>query len=112
MNEQLLGKNVEFFQALGHPTRLAIVELFRGASELAVGQISEQLQLEQTNASQHLAILRSKQILKCQKEGNRVLYSLRDRRLIHILDLIGEHSLRRLREMLEIISPLGDEESR
>ncbi len=112
MNERLRRMNAEFFQALGHPTRLAIVELFRDGGELAVGQICERLRLEQTNASQHLAILRSKQIVQYQKKGNKVLYSLRDRRLVRILDLIGEHSLRRLREMLELFSPQAEEDPR
>jgi len=41
-----------------------------------------------------------------------VAHYLRDRRLVRILDLIGEHSLRRLREMLELFSPLGEEDFR
>ncbi|HML16992.1 MAG TPA: metalloregulator ArsR/SmtB family transcription factor, partial [Bryobacteraceae bacterium] len=65
------------FQALAHPTRIAIVELLRDG-ELSAGQLIDKLGLEQANASQHFAVLRAKQIVVNRKEGNQVFYSLRD----------------------------------
>ena len=56
------------FHALAHPTRIAIVELLRDEGEVPVSRIYEQLGLEQANASQHLAVLRSKQIVSGKKE--------------------------------------------
>lgn len=52
---------------------------------LRVGEISpakliDRLGIEQANASQHLSILRAKMIVVSRKEGNHVLYSLRDPR--------------------------------
>src|SRR6266699_5891787 len=74
------------FQALGHPTRIAIVELLRDEGEIPVARIHEQLGLEQANVSQHLAVLRAKQIVVGRKEGNQVFYSLRDRIIGRVLD--------------------------
>ena len=69
MTEELRRFKAEIFQALAHPTRIAIVELLRNG-ELSAGQLIEQLGLEQANASQHLAVLRGKQIVVNRKEGN------------------------------------------
>ena len=80
----------EIFQALAHPTRIAIVELLRNG-EKSAGQLIEELQLEQANASQHFAVLRSKQIVVNRKEGNQVFYSLRDPALIEVLDILKRY---------------------
>lgn len=69
MSQQLRRFKAEIFQALAHPTRIAIVELLRNG-EMSAGQLIEQLGLEQANASQHLAILRTKHVVVNRKDGN------------------------------------------
>jgi len=65
------------FQALGHPTRIAIVEYLR-QGELTVNKLCEKVGVEQANASQHLAILRTKFVVETRKEGNQIHYRLRN----------------------------------
>src|SRR5438034_8887384 len=91
------------FQALAHPTRIAIVELLRDAKEVPVSGIYERLGLEQANASQHLAVLRSKQIVVGRKDGNQVFYSLRDPILGKVLNLMREYFQAHLNEALELL---------
>ena len=81
MKDALRRFKAEIFQALAHPTRIAIVEALRDG-ELPAGKLIEKLELEQANASQHFAILRTKQIVVNRKAGNQVFYSLRDPVLI------------------------------
>src|SRR5436190_10010720 len=88
MHGELRRFKAGVFQALGHPTRIAIVELLRDEGEVPVTRIYEQLELEQANVSQHLAVLRAKQIAVGRKEGNQVFYSLRDPILGKILNLM------------------------
>lgn len=98
----------EIFQALAHPTRIAIAEVLR-KEELSAGRIIELLELEQANGSQHLAVLRAKRIVTARKEGNQVFYSLRDRALGEILDSLRAYFQRYLREAkadLETVSRL------
>ncbi len=78
------------FQGLAHPTRIAIVESLRDR-ELSAGKLIELLELEQANASQHLGVLRSKQIVVGRKEGNQVFYSLRDPALSEVLDIMNRY---------------------
>lgn len=90
------------FQALGHPTRVAIVELL-SQEEMSVGQLCEQVGVEQANASQHLAVLRSKHIVDSRKEGNQIFYRLRDPLLGEVLEKMREYFFAHLEEATEML---------
>lgn len=105
MTHELRRFKADIFQALAHPTRIAIVEALRNR-EMSAGMLIEQLGLEQANASQHFAVLRSKQVVVNRKEGNQVFYSLRDPVLIKVLDILKRYfysHLSQTRSMLEEI---------
>lgn len=90
MSDALRQFKAEVFQALAHPTRIAIVELLRDGP-MPAGKLMERLGIEQANASQHLSVLRAKQIVLNRKEGNQVFYSLRDPILGDVLDLMRRY---------------------
>lgn len=90
------------FQALAHPTRVAIVE-YLASGELTVGQLCEKVGVEQANASQHLAVLRNRQIVQTRKAGNQIFYSLRDPAFGRVLEALREYYLAHLSEMLELL---------
>lgn len=90
MEDALRQFKSEIFQGLAHPTRIAIVELLR-EGDLSAGQLIDKLGIEQANASQHLAVLRAKQIVVSRKVGNQVYYSIRDRALIEVLDILRRY---------------------
>jgi ArsR family transcriptional regulator len=90
MGDALRRFKSEIFQALAHPTRIAIVEALRDG-ELSAGQLIERLGIEQANASQHLAILRAKHVLVNRKAGNQVFYSIRDPALIKVLEILRRY---------------------
>jgi len=80
----------DIFQALAHPTRIAIVEQLRDG-EVSAGTLLAKLPVEQANLSQHLAILRAKQVVVSRKSGNQVHYMLRDPVLTDVLDLLKQY---------------------
>ena len=90
MPDLLRRFKAEIFQALGHPTRIAIVEQLRDG-ELSAGELIERVGVEQANLSQHLAVLRAKLIVSNRKEGNQVFYTLRDPLLIKVLDIMRRY---------------------
>lgn len=109
MPDSLRRFKAEIFQALAHPTRIAIVEALRDG-ELSAGQLISQLNLEQANASQHLAVLRSKQVLVNRKAGNQVFYSLRDPVLVDVLDILRRYfhsQLSETKSMLEEVAQVS-----
>lgn len=80
----------QIFQALAHPTRIAVVEALR-SGERGAGALLAELQIEQANLSQHLAVLRAKQVVLTRKAGNQVYYRLRDPVLTRVLDLLKRY---------------------
>lgn len=102
MPDQLREFKARIFQALAHPTRVAIVEaLCQG--ELPAGAIIDRLGLEQANVSQHLAVLRSKNIVVSRKEGNQVFYALRDPLLKDVLDTMRRYFQAHMQEALAML---------
>jgi len=97
MPDTLRRFKADFFQALAHPTRIAILEQLR-EGELSAGALMERLSLEQANASQHLSVLRTKRVLINRKAGNQVFYAVRDPLVIQILDLMKEYFYTQLSE--------------
>src|SRR5689334_4073057 len=106
MPDDLRRFKSEIFQALAHPTRIAIVETLRGG-ELSAGKLIQQLGIEQANASQHLAILRSKHVLVNRKVGNQVFYSIRDTALIKVLDILRGYFYSQLSSTVSMLEEVG-----
>jgi DNA-binding transcriptional ArsR family regulator len=106
MEDRLRKFKADIFQALANPTRIAIVELLRDAGEVPVTHIHDFLGIEQANTSQHLAILRSKRIVLTRKQGNQVFYSLRDKALGKVLDLLKKYFISQLTEESEMLTTM------
>lgn len=91
----------DFFRALAHPVRIRILELLAGGGR-AVQDLQQALGLEQPVVSQHLAVLRGKNIVNARKEGTTVNYTLGDPLITDLLrtareifnhQLVGTRSL-------------------
>ena len=108
MQNTLREYKARVFQALAHPTRVAILEVLR-EGEMPAGAIQERLGVEQANVSQHLAILRSRQIVNTRKEGNQVFYSLRHKVLIKVLDLMRQYFQAHLHESVQMLDEIQAE---
>jgi ArsR family transcriptional regulator len=90
------------FQALAHPTRIAIVEHLSQA-ELSVGQLCDKVGVEQANASQHLAILRNKHIVETRRVGNQTFYRLHDPAFGKVLEALRNYFVSHIAETLELL---------
>ncbi|MGC4047332.1 MAG: metalloregulator ArsR/SmtB family transcription factor [Armatimonas sp.] len=108
MRNSLQRFKADCFQGLAHPTRVAIVEQLR-SGELSAGTLIGRLGLEQANASQHLAILRTKNIVVSRREGNQVFYSIRDQALIEVLDILKRYFYEHLSQTQGVIEELRED---
>ena len=108
MQDSLRRFKADIFQALAHPTRIAIIEMLRDG-EVSAGTIFERLGVEQANASQHLAVLRAKRLVHNRKEGNQVFYSLRSPRLTEVLDAMRRFFEEHLNEAMEMLAEIKQE---
>jgi ArsR family transcriptional regulator len=73
--QSTLDARAEVFKALGHPTRLAIVDMLAGG-ERCVCDLNEEIKADLSTVSRHLAVLRNVGILSSEKRGNQVFYKL------------------------------------
>jgi len=90
------NKVASFFKAIAHPTRINILRAIE-ENDFCVNDISDLLELNQPNTSQHLAILKNKNILLKTKKGNEVCYRIKDRSIMQLIES-AEAIIERLRE--------------
>ena len=101
----------EIFQALANPTRIAVLdELRRG--ELTVGGIMARIDVEQSNLSQHLAVMRARQIVMARKSGNQVFYSVRDPLIFRVLDLMRHYFQNQVSQSIGLLEENGGSRSK
>ena len=105
MRDSLRRFKADIFQALAHPTRIAILELL-STGELSAGVLIEKLGMEQASVSQHLAVLRAKQLVVNRKAGNQVFYSIRDPLIVEVLNLMRTYFHAHLKESLEMLDEM------
>ena len=66
----------EFFKALSHPARIAILKYLAETKTCITGDISDELPLSRSTVNQHLAELRKAKLIKGHIEGVNTKYCL------------------------------------
>ncbi len=85
-----LRKAVLVLRAVNHKLRQKIIDLLEENSKMTVTDIYIKLRLEQSVASQHLAILRRAGVVAADRQGKFIYYSLDADRLNQISRLVEE----------------------
>lgn len=80
-------QKAEKLKAIAHPHRLCIVKGLI-ENECNVSKIQECLQLPQSTVSQHLTKLKSAGIIKGRRKGLEVCYSVVDKSIIDVVNLL------------------------
>ena len=79
----------EVFQALGHSTRLAIVDILKDG-EMCVCDIAAAVSAERSNVSRHLGMMVSAGVLSSRKDGLRMIYKLETRCVVGFLNCVTD----------------------
>lgn len=108
MNLEMQRFKADFFKALSHPLRIKILELL-SEGEMSVNELQSLVGSEGSAMSQQLSILRSKNIVVGTKEGNRVIYSLRDPMIVELLQVARKIFNNHLIDVLNTLDKLSDE---
>ncbi|MEW5984667.1 MAG: metalloregulator ArsR/SmtB family transcription factor [Acidobacteriota bacterium] len=101
----------EFFRALAHPVRIRILEVLRAGPQ-TVQQLQQALDLDQPSVSQHLAVLRARQLVVASKSGNAVVYDVRDVLIHDLLATARTIFNRRLTDTQDMLKELARESRR
>ena len=75
--------------------------------ERCVCEIFPALRMEQSNVSQHLAVLKKSGVLESRKDGLRVIYRISSPEVLEILDLLQETIVRRARDNAAMLGQIG-----
>ena len=85
-----LKKGAMILRALNHKLRQQIVKLVDEKKRITVTEIYVHLRLEQSVASQHLAILRRAGIVKTDRDGKFIYYSISTHRITQIMKCVDD----------------------
>lgn len=104
----LYQAKAEFFRMLGHPVRIRVLELLQDGPK-AVRELLAEIEVEASNLSAQLAVLRRSGIVTATREGSTVVYALAG---ADVADLLGA-ARRILTELLvgqnELLAQLREE---
>lgn len=75
MRVPLYQAKAEFFRMLGHPVRIRVLELLQGGP-MPVRDLLAAIEIEPSNLSQQLAVLRRAGIVTATRTGSTVMYEL------------------------------------
>lgn len=82
-----LIRTSEMLKAIAHPTRMGMMKLLEN-TELSVSELQAKLGIEQAVVSQHLKIMKDKQVLECRREGKNSIYFLKFPHLSQIVSCV------------------------
>lgn len=88
LDRVILERTAASLKAIAHPVRLAMIDLLRDGKRLNVTQIYQALGLEQAVASQHLSILKEKNILSSKRQGKHSYYYLKHPSILEVIALV------------------------
>ncbi len=91
----------EISKTLAHPLRLAILHNLK-SGEKTVNELTQTLGASQSNVSQHLAILRQRQIVKTRKDGSNIYYRVSSPKISQACDMVRGVLLEQLSQKQEI----------
>lgn len=81
-------KAAKVLRALNHKIRQEIIKTIHNKKRITVTQLYVQLRIEQSVASQHLAILRKARIVSTKREGKFIFYAVNSSRIETINELV------------------------
>lgn len=96
VKQKILELHSQFCKTFSNPKRLEILCLLR-EGELSVADLTEKLNIQKANVSQHLKLMRMMKIVKTRREGTMIYYSILNQKLA---DACG-HMQEVLRQLME-----------
>lgn len=89
MNKRIYELHAEICKTLANPKRLEIINALRDG-EKNVSELVSIVNLSQSNVSQHLTILRQKNIVSSRRDGSHIYYKLAYPEMIKACEIIRD----------------------
>jgi len=98
---KLYGVHADICKVFSNPIRLEILNLLRD-KKMSVTELMNKSKLSQANISQHLSIMKSKDIVSSERNGKNIYYELSNPKIIKAFDIIKEVLVERLEKSRKI----------
>jgi len=105
-NAQAPHPRFQLNEAIHQPVRLSILGLLVHSQRVEFAFLRDHLGLKDANLSQHLTILRSRQILVKRRDGNQVIYSLSNPLLGQVLDIMRRYCQANLKDTIQMLGEM------
>ena len=103
-NKEFIAAQARIFKALGHPSRLLMVDALRDG-EKCVCDLQALVGDDMSTVSRHLSVLREAGIVSSEKRGTNIYYRLSLCCLETFLTCTGEIMERRVRAQMAMLDP-------
>ncbi len=90
MDKEFYRRHAHMCGVFAHPLRLELLQIMQERGECTVGDLAEATGVRMSNLSQHLAVMRSTNMVLSRKDGVSVYYRIADPRIMQAFDLITE----------------------
>ena len=95
--------------ALANSKRLQILDLLKNG-EMSVAALTKQMGINKANISQHLAILRQKNILETRREGTTIYYRISNPKIIEACSIMRGVLKEMLKEKVKLSEKINETE--
>ena len=106
MEKAIAKITADYFKAVSHPIRVKIIKLL-ATNELCVQDIVNDLEIEQSNLSQHLSVLKKQGIVSSRSAGTRVIYWLNSPSPNKIISEVEEVLKTQIKQNQELLKRFG-----
>lgn len=83
---------VALLSAVAHPVRLLALVALRRRGPLSVGELRDITETEQSHLSHQLRVLREARLVRTERQGKQIIYSLFDAHVAHIVEDAVRHA--------------------
>ncbi|MFD2247127.1 ArsR/SmtB family transcription factor [Pontibacter ruber] len=89
VDQKKLERAANVLKCVAHPVRISIIDLLEQRERLTVSELQDVLNIEQSLLSHHLTNMRDKGVVRTQRGGKNVYYSLTDFTISNIIECIN-----------------------
>lgn len=100
--EQVYQELSRVTHAISHPKRMELIDVL-SQRDFSVEELSTEIGMSMASTSQHLQVLKAAKLVKTNRNGNFIMYSVSDDSVLKLIAVVRELGFRKIAEIDHII---------
>ena len=100
--EQVYQELSRVTHAISHPKRMELIDVL-SQRDFSVEELSTEIGMSMASTSQHLQVLKAAKLVKTNRNGNFIMYSVSDDSVLKLIAVVRELGFRKIAEIDRII---------